>query len=127
MLVIRLRRLYLRSGLQTVAAVRVRPGFQGSEIQVTLRSDLFTSAFMTFWIGFTIIFNLVFLGSALNGGAHFADLAFTGLFPIWGFAFIAIARLIGHSDGRRLLDFIRETTGAQDPPPGFAPGPKAIW
>jgi hypothetical protein len=111
----------MQSGLQTLAAVKVRPGLQGSEIQVTLRSDRFTSAFITFWIGSMIIFNLVVVGTALNGGEHFADLAFTVLFPIWGFAFTAIGRLISYSDGRKLLDFIRQTAGARDLPDELGP------
>ena len=97
-----------------LAEVNLQPGGHGTELRVTLRSEYFGAAFISLWLGFAILFNIVFLAEALSGAAHVQDLGFTIAFPIFGIGLVALNRLIAHPDRRKLLEFIRETTGAQD-------------
>jgi hypothetical protein len=106
--------MFLRSGLQMLAVVNLRPGGHGTELRITLRSEYFGAAFLTLWLGLAILFNIGILAAALSGAAHVQDLGFTIGFPIFGVGIVALNRLIANPDRARLLDFIRQTTGAQD-------------
>jgi len=112
--ILKLRHMLLRSGLQMLAEVNLRPGGHGTELRVTLRSEYFGAAFISLWLGFAIVFNIGVLTAALGGSARFEDLLFTMLFPIFGIGIVALNRLIAHADRARLLDFIRQTTGGED-------------
>ncbi len=90
----------------------LEPGGHGSRVKVTLRSYYVVAAFMSFWLGGVVLFNIVVLAGALTGAGHIEDLALTLLFLAFGFGFIAIGRLLAHPDRAGLLDFIRQTTGA---------------
>ncbi len=111
--VLKLRHMFLRSGLQMIGVVTLRPGGHGTEVVVTVRSEYFGAAFITLWSGFAVLFAVFILGEAIVGAAHFGfeDLIFIGWFLGFGIGFITLNRLIAHPDRARLLDFIGETTG----------------
>jgi len=118
-LVLRLRHLFLHNSFETVAAVKVLPGLRGSQLEVTLRSNYLVAGFMTFWLGLVILIGAAVVVNAVGSPAASGAVATSVILPIFGFGFIAVGRLIAHSDGRELLDFIRETTRAEDLPPGL--------
>lgn len=89
-------------------------------MEVILRTSYFVAGFMTFWLGTAVLFNAVaFNAEAMNG--HLGDLALALVFPVFGFAVVAFGRLLARGERRTLLDFIRQTTGAQDFDPGLKP------
>ena len=105
---LRARHKFVNNAFQTLAAVKLQPGGHGSLVEVTLRSSYFVSGFMTLWLGFAILFNLLIVA---NG--HLQDLALTLIFPVFGFGFIALGRLLCLGDRSSLLDFIRVVLSAE--------------
>jgi hypothetical protein len=120
-LIIWRRGRFVRNSFRTRAYVNTSPGGRGTIIGITLRSSQVVAAFMTLWLGFAILFNALVLIGAISGGGHLEDLLFTVPFPLFGFGLLAFGRWETRPDGLALLDFIRQTTGAQDIPPGLAP------
>jgi len=120
-IVIYRRRRWVRNSFRTFALVRTGPGGRGTRIDVTLRSAYIVAGFMTFWLGLAALFNVPILIGAIGGGGKVGDLLFTIPFPLFGFALLAFGRWETRPDGPTLLDFIRQTTGAQDMPPELTP------
>ena len=108
---LKVRHMFLRSGLQMIGVVKLRPGGHGTEVVVTLRSEYYGATFLTLWLGFVLLFAVFILGEVIVGAAHVEDLIFIGWFLGFGIGFIALNRLIAHPDRARLLEFIGETTG----------------
>lgn len=106
------RPAWVRNSFGTVAAVRCQQGGRGTVMRVTLRSRYFTSAFMTFWLGAVLIFNVFLLYSVASGPASPLDL-FPLLMLAFGIGFVVLGRLFARNEGAALLDFIRQTTGAE--------------
>jgi hypothetical protein len=119
--VLRRRHQWIHNSFQTVAFVKLQPGGHGTEVHVTLRSNYLVAAFITFWLGLVVFFNLFVLIASLGGRAHFEDLGFTVAFLVFGFGFIAFGRLLARPESPALLEFIRQTTGAQDTDPRLNP------
>jgi hypothetical protein len=63
------------------------------------------SAFITLWVGFTVVLNIVIVA---NG--HFSDLAVTLLFPALGFGWLAFGRLSALRDRTALMEFVSQVT-----------------
>jgi hypothetical protein len=114
--VLRLRHMWVHNAFQTIAVVNLEPGGHGTRARVTFRSYYYVAAFMTFWIGAVLLFNVVVAGEVLTGSAQIGDLAYTLPFLAFGFAFVAFGRLLARREAPALLDFIRQTIGAQDLP-----------
>jgi hypothetical protein len=115
------RRRWVRNSFRSFAFVRTSPGGRGTRIDVSLRSAYIVAGFMTFWLGFVILFNVPIVIGAISGGGHVDDLLFSVPFPLIGFGMLAFGRWLTRPDGPALLDFIRQTTGAQDMPPELTP------
>lgn len=114
--VLRLRHTWLHNSFQTLAAITLAPGGHGTQVQVTLRSRYDAAAFLTLWLGLAIIGSVVTVVQAI-GGASLDVFWFAVPFPAFGFGFIAFGRLLARPERPGLLDFIRQTTGAQDVAP----------
>jgi positive regulator of sigma E activity len=112
--VLRLRHRWLNNAFLTIAVVRLQPVGHGTRVEVTLRSYYLVAAFMTLWLGLVVLFNIVVLSATLGGSGHIEDLVLTLAFLAFGFAFVAVGRLLARPDAPALLDFIRQTTGGQD-------------
>jgi hypothetical protein len=93
----------LRNAFGTRAAVKLEPTNEGACVTVTLHSDYWPTAFLTFWLGFALLFNVW----VIVAGAHLQDLVPTLILPIAGVGFVALARLFARPDRAALLDFIR--------------------
>lgn len=115
--------MWVHNAFQTVAVVKLEPGGHGTRASVTFRSYYYVAAFMTFWIGAVVLFNLVIVGEGLSSSGQLADLVYSLPFLAFGFAFVAFGRLIARPEAPALLDFIRQTIGAQDLPPELRPSP----
>jgi hypothetical protein len=115
------RRRWVRNSFRTFAIVRTSPGGRGTRIDITLRSAYVVAGFMTFWLGLATLFNVPILIGAVGGGGQVGDLLFTVPFPLFGFGLLAFGRWETRPDGAALLDFIRQTTGAQDMLPELTP------
>ncbi len=115
------RHRWVRNSFRTFAFVRTSPGGRGTRIDVTLRSAYVVAGFMTFWLSLAVLFNVPILIAAISGGGQVGDLLFTVPFPLFGFGLLAFGRWETRADGPALLDFIRQTTGAQDMPPELTP------
>jgi hypothetical protein len=118
-LVLRMRRLFFHNAFETVAAVKAVPGFRGSQVNVTLRSSYWIAGFITFWLGFAIVVGATVVVSALGTSAAGGALVTSSILPIGGFGFMALGRALAFGDRAKLLDFNRQTTAAEDLPPGL--------
>ena len=75
---------------------------------------------MSIWLGIIVTVNLLSLPSRWpNALAPVA--ALTLAMVAFGVAFVAFGRLLARDEGPALLDFIRQTTGAEDIPADLAP------
>ena len=110
----------LRNTLGTVAVVRCAADARGTELRITLRSRNFEASFFAIWLA--LVFFLV-LSSLIRSGANALPAvgALTLFIFTLGFAFIATSRLLGRDQGPALLDFIRQTTGAEGTPAELQP------
>jgi hypothetical protein len=113
------RPTWLRNSFGTVAVVRCGAGGRGTTLHITLRSRYVVAGFVTFWLGFVVIFNLVNLYNSAGAVSFEQD------FPLFmlaiGIGFLALGRLLARGEGPALLDFIRQTTGAQELGPELRP------
>jgi hypothetical protein len=119
--VLRLRHIWLHNSFQTLAVLRLTPGGHGTAVQVTLRSRYYAAGLVTLWLGIAILISVVTVVAFVAGTASLADLWFALLFPMFGFVVLVFGRLLARSERTALLDFIRQTTGAQDLAPALRP------
>jgi hypothetical protein len=101
--------------------LRLTPGGHGTAVQVTLRSRYYAAGLVTLWLGIAILISVVTVVAFVAGTASLADLWFALLFPMFGFVVLVFGRLLARSERTALLDFIRQTTGAQDLAPALRP------
>jgi hypothetical protein len=98
-----------RNSFETVADVKLQPGGQGTQVSVTLRTSTFVSAFITLWLGFAIVFNVVMVAN----GAHASDLVLSLIFPVFGFGLLSFGRLLALRDRAALMEFVGQVTGGR--------------
>jgi hypothetical protein len=123
-MVLRVRHTMLRNSFEMLADVRLRPGGRGTQVEITLRSHYFAAAFITLWLGFTVLFAVGGFGPLLTGTGGSQDwtvMPFLLFFPIFGFGFIAFGRLLARRDGSTLLEFIARVTDGQRYPDALLP------
>lgn len=75
---------------------------------------------MTLWLGAVLVFNVLIFSKGASDAVSVAG-AFTLFMLAFGFGFVAFGRLLARDEGPALLDFIRQTTGAQDMPAELRP------
>jgi hypothetical protein len=109
-IVLRRRHVMLNNSFETLADVKLQPGGQGTQVHVTLRSNYLVAAFITLWLGFAIVFNIVIFAS---GTARLGDLVLTLFFPVFGFGFLAFGRLLAQGDRAALMEFVGHVTGGR--------------
>ncbi len=100
----------LNNSFETLADVTLPPGGQGTQVNVRLRTSYFASIFITFWLGFTILFNIVVI---TNGTARPGDISLTLLFPVFGFGLLAFGRLLALGDRSAVMEFVGQVTGGR--------------
>jgi hypothetical protein len=111
---------WVRNSFRTMAVVRCLAGDSGTVISVTLRSHYLVAGFISFWLAGVLLFNIVVFYNAAFTSFSPVDVV-PLLFPAFGVGLIAFGRLLARADGPALLDFIRQTTGAQDPSSDLRP------
>jgi hypothetical protein len=111
---------WLRNSFGTVAVVRCHAGGRGTAISVILRSRHSVAALVTTWLGIILVVNLLSLPKAWPNSLS-AVAALTLAMVAFGVAFVAFGRLLARDEGLALLDFISQTTGAQDMPVELRP------
>lgn len=89
-------------------------------MSVTLRSRYSVIALLTIWLGIILTANVLSLPSRWPSSAA-PVAALTLAMVAFGVAFVAFGRLLARDECPALLDFIRETTGAEDMPAHLAP------
>jgi hypothetical protein len=99
-----------RNSFETVADVKLQPGGLGTQVHVTLRSEYVVSVFITFWLGFAIVFNIVVF---VTGPAQLSVRFVTLVFPAFGFGLLALGRLLAMRDRSALMEFVGEVTGGR--------------
>jgi hypothetical protein len=104
-ILLRRRHRFLSNSFETVADARLQPGGQGTQVHVAFRTSYVMSAFITLWVGFAIVVNLVIVA---NG--HLSDLVVTLSFPALGFGWLAFGRLRARRDRTALMEFVGRVT-----------------
>lgn len=107
-ILLRRRRLFFGNVFETVADTRLQPGGQGTEVHVALRTSYLMAAFMTLWLGFGIVLNIVILASG-----RASALVATLLIPAFGSGWLAFGRLRARRDRRILIEFVGQVTGGR--------------
>ena len=108
------RFIVFRNGFGPIAVVHCLPGGHGTVMRVTLRSRIFTAAHLSLWLGGVLIVNLLVIFQSATGHASIAALPFTLIPLALLMGGIAFGRHLSRGEGPELLNFIRQTTGAQD-------------
>ncbi len=93
------------NSFDTLADVKLQPGGEGTQVDVALRTNYVMSAFITLWVGFAVVVNIVIF---VNG--HISDLVVTLLFPAFGFGVLAFGRLRALRDRTALMEFVSRVT-----------------
>jgi hypothetical protein len=120
-IVLRQRNMWVRNSFQTYADVRLRPGGHGTQVEITLRSQYFVAAFMTFWLAVVSLFTIVGFGAVLIGTTEPSALLGIGLFLLFGFGFVAFGRLLARPGREPLIEFIARVTEGQRYPDSVLP------
>jgi hypothetical protein len=82
---------------------------------VILRSRHSVAALWAIWLGLIIVVNLLNLPKAWPNSVAPVIVLSLGMVA-FGVAFVAFGRLLARDEGLALLDFIRQTAGADDLP-----------
>jgi len=111
---------WLRNSFGTVAVVRCHAGSRGTAISVVLRSRHYVVVLLTIWLGIILVVNLLSLPKAWPNSV--GPVAVLSLAMVaFGDAFVAFGRLLARDEGPALLDFISQTTTAEDMPAELRP------
>jgi hypothetical protein len=97
------------------------PGGHGTVMRVTLRSRRLIAGYLSLWIGGVLLVNLIVLFSGITGATSIAALPFTLIPLALLVGTVAGGRLLARTDGPALVNFIRQTTNAQDLAPELRP------
>ena len=107
------RRRLARNSLGIVAAIRCEAGGGGTVLRVTLRGRYYVATFLTLWAGAVIDLGVLIYqhpGPDPVSVTNFLPL----LMVVAGIGFVVGGRLEATGEGPALIDFVRQTTLAEN-------------